>query len=144
MSVCLFIDTNVIIDFLSDRKPFASAAAALFEHGARKNARLYIAAVSFNNTYYILRKHFPHKKCIQILKKFVGLVEIVNTSEEVVTSALDAAFNDLEDAIQYHTACSIGVVTAIVTRNPGDFKPSELPIWSPQQALSFLENKNFA
>ncbi|MBK8683678.1 MAG: hypothetical protein IPN26_01135 [Bacteroidetes bacterium] len=50
----LFLDTNVLIDFLANRKPFALDAAALFDYSLKKKVTLYIATVSYNNIYYIL------------------------------------------------------------------------------------------
>jgi predicted nucleic acid-binding protein len=144
MSVHLFVDTNIIIDFLSDRKPFSTTATALFEHAARKTVRLYIAAITYNNTHYILRKHLPHKTCISTLKNLIQLAEIVDTDAQIIHAALDSRFGDFEDAIQYYTAYSIGTMAAIITRNPKDFKSSEIPVWSPEQALAFLYSKHFA
>jgi predicted nucleic acid-binding protein len=144
MSVHLFIDTNIIIDFLSDRKPFSTTATALFERAARKTVRLYIAAITYNNTYYILRKHLPHKTCISTLKNLTQLAEIVDTDAQIIHAALDSRFGDFEDAIQYYTAYSMGTMAAIITRNPKDFKSSEIPVWSPEQAVAFLDNQHLA
>ena len=144
MSVHLFADTNIIIDLLSDRKPFSTTATALFEHAARKTVRLYVAAITYNNTYYILRRHLPHKTCISTLKNLTQLVEIVSTDTQIIHAALDSRFSDFEDAIQYYTAQSIGTMAALITRNPKDFKASELPVWSPEQAVAFLNSQHLA
>ena len=49
----VFLDTNVVIDFLADRKPFSSAAAQIFNASVAGKIKLYISAVSYNNIYYI-------------------------------------------------------------------------------------------
>lgn len=51
-----FLDTNVLVDFLTNRAPFAASAAALFELGRRKQARLYAASLSFATVYYLVRQ----------------------------------------------------------------------------------------
>ena len=47
----IFLDTNVIIDFLADRKPFSIAAASIFNYAVLGKIKLYISAVSYNNIY---------------------------------------------------------------------------------------------
>jgi len=52
----IFIDTNVIINFLAHRQPFSDYAAMLFQLAKENKIKVHISAISFNNTYYILRK----------------------------------------------------------------------------------------
>ena len=57
----LFLDTNVVIDFLADRKPFSIPAARIFNYSAESKINLFISAVSYNNIYYILRQSLTSK-----------------------------------------------------------------------------------
>jgi predicted nucleic acid-binding protein len=50
----IFLDTNVVIDYLSDRGSFSNASTELFDLYANNNQKVYIAAVSYTNIYYIL------------------------------------------------------------------------------------------
>ena len=54
----IFLDTNILIDFFADRKPFSTEAAKLFSYSFKKKINIYISAVSYNNIYYILRQSF--------------------------------------------------------------------------------------
>lgn len=56
MAYKLFVDSDVVIDFFTDREPHASPASELFELSERGDVTLYISAVSINNIYYIVRK----------------------------------------------------------------------------------------
>lgn len=47
----IFMDTNVVIDFLANRQPFALDAAKLFNLGVDGKVILHILAVSYNNIY---------------------------------------------------------------------------------------------
>lgn len=54
----LFIDSDVVIDFFTDREPFAGPASELFELNEQGAIQLYLSAISINNIYYIVRRYF--------------------------------------------------------------------------------------
>lgn len=66
--------------------------------------------------------------------------EIIDVSKEVIKKSIKSDFKDFEDAIQYNCAKSLAKIECIVTRNTKDFKTSSLPILSPKEALSAIEN----
>jgi predicted nucleic acid-binding protein len=65
----IFLDTNVLIDFLADRKLFSIEAAKLFDYSLKKKLTIYVAPVSYNNIYYILRQSCMHSEAIKILNE---------------------------------------------------------------------------
>ena len=62
MAFKLFIDSDVVIDFFTDREPYANPASELFELNEQGSVQLFLSAVSINNIYYIVRKFLGHKK----------------------------------------------------------------------------------
>lgn len=52
------VDTNVIIDFLVNRKPYADDAAKIVDLCRKKKVTGYLAAHTISNLFYILRKNF--------------------------------------------------------------------------------------
>ena len=56
----------------------------------------------------------------------------------VLESALDSNFNDFEDAVIYYSGNDSGV-NGIVTRNTGDFKPAQLPIYQPDDLWALIK-----
>ena len=136
----LFMDTNVIIDFLSNRKPFSLEAAKLFDYSFKKKITIYVAAVSYNNIYYILRQSSTHTATIKILSELQGWTETVDVSKEVIKNALKSEFKDFEDAIQYNCAKDLNKIDCIVTRDSKDFKKSELPVLTPKEARIVVES----
>jgi predicted nucleic acid-binding protein len=136
----VFLDTNVLIDFLADRKPFSEEAARLFNYSINKKVVIYVATVSYNNIYYILRQSCGHNRTIRILAELQEWTEAVNVSKDVVRKALKSEFKDFEDAIQYNCAKSIDKIDCIVTRDTKDFKTSSLPVLTPKEALSTIES----
>ena len=134
----VFIDTNVIIDFLANRNPFSEYAAILFQLAKDKRIKICVSAISFNNTYYILRKVCSHKKALSLIFEIEEYVEIQETNRTILKKALQSSFNDFEDAIQYYSAVELREIDFITTRDLKDFKQSELPVLSPETSVKLL------
>ncbi len=134
----VFLDTNVIIDFLADRSPFSEYSAILFQLAKEKKIKVSVSAISFNNTYYILRKVTSHKKALSLISEIEELVGIQETNGKIIRKAIKSNFNDFEDAIQYFSALEIGTIDIITTRDLKDFKRSELPVLSPETTVKLL------
>jgi len=133
-----FLDTNIVIDFLSDRKPFSLVSAQIFELGYKKKVELLISAVSYNNIYYILRQNLSHRETLKLLNEITDVLSIADVTASVIYKALKSDFKDFEDAIQYYCALSQIDIDAIVTRNGKDFKKASIPILTPEEALSSI------
>jgi predicted nucleic acid-binding protein len=134
----IFIDTNVVIDFLADRRPFSVDAARLFDLAIEGKTRIYISAVSYNNIYYILRQSLTNNATIKLLEELAGITEITDVTNDVIRKSLKTDFKDYEDAIQYNCALSIPGIDFIVTRNGKDFKKSVISILTPAEAMASL------
>ena len=136
----IFLDTNVLIDFFADRKPFSIEAARLFNYSIKKKINLYISAVSYNNIYYILRQSCSHIETIKILTELNEWTVVIDVSKEIINKSLKSDFRDFEDAIQYNCAKSLKKIDFIVTRDTKDFKTSSLPILTPKEAVTLIES----
>jgi predicted nucleic acid-binding protein len=134
----LFVDTNVLIDFLADRKPFSVAAARLFTLSLSKKVKLYISAVSYNNIYYILRQSLSHQDTLHLLSELLEMTELVDVTKIIIDAAIKSDFKDFEDAIQYHCALSVNKIEIIVTRDTKDYKKSNIPVMTTSEVLNVL------
>jgi predicted nucleic acid-binding protein len=135
----IFLDTNVIIDFLANRQPFSIAAAEIFDASLSGQVKIFISSVSYNNIYYILRQTISHTETIKLLEAVSEMSETADVTKSIIKSSLKSDFKDFEDAIQYNCALSIGNVDFIVTRDSKDFKKSALPVMNPQEAISIIK-----
>ena len=136
----LFFDTNIIIDVLANREPFSDIATQLFNYADREKLSIYISALSYSNIYYILRKTCSHKEMISLLKDIQSISTTLDVTENIISAAIDSGLRDFEDAIQLNTALSNKKIQAIVTRNPKDFKNSDISILTPEEALGIIES----
>ena len=135
----IFLDTDVALDHLADRQPFAEYAHRLFALAEIGELTVCLSSLSFSNLYYILRKLKGHADALALLGKLKLLVRISSVAEAEIQSALSSSFKDFEDAIQHFAAKAEGGISAIVTRNKGDYSASEIPVLSPDQFLAKRE-----
>ena len=130
----VFVDTNIVIDLLQKRENFYQEVQELFTKADRKKLKLYISALTFANTYYILSKYYSSSEAKKILSKFKVLVEVLPTTDKIIDLALASDFNDFEDAIQFYTALESNL-HVIITRNKKDFKNNLIPVFSAKEFL---------
>jgi len=135
MKQSIFIDTDVVLDFLLDREPFSTFASIIFSQSEDNQIKAYISPLTFSNCYYILRKLASHNKVIKNLQKLLLITNITSISKQDVVLALNSNFTDLEDALQHFSAISHSKIDVILTRNLRDYKNSEVPVMTPETYL---------
>lgn len=131
----LLIDTNIVIDLLAKREDFYKEAQELFTLADEKNILLFISALTFANTHYILLRDLNAEEARKIMIKFKALVKVLPLDDKILELALAADFKDFEDALQYHTALD-NKLDMIITRNKKDFKKSKLPVFTAREFLN--------
>lgn len=131
----LFLDTNIVLDFILKRADFAEEAAIIFDLGERKKLHLCLSSLSMNNLDYIVSKIESKKKSRQITIKLLSLVEILSVGKSTIEKAALSEFKDFEDAIQNFCADEAGL-KHILTRNLKDYKKSSLSIQTPKEFLA--------
>ena len=138
MEYKLFVDSDVVIDFFTDREPHVNPASELFELNEQGSVKLYLSAVSINNIYYIVRRFLGNKKTIEVIELLIEMTEIVGTTKKEIVQALKNKFSDYEDSVQYSSALTIKNLDAILTRNIKDYRNSSIAVMTP---LNFLKMK---
>ncbi len=128
----IFVDTDVVIDYLTDRHPFAEASTLLFELHAQRRIELYMSALSVNNIYYISRRLIGEEKTLRLIDTLIDAIEIVGTTKKEIRNAFKTGFKDFEDSIQYCTAETIKEIEAIITRNVKDYRKSKIAVFTPE------------
>ena len=122
----LFVDTNIFIDILLDRKPFLHHSALVYKLCENGLAQGTIAPITVNNVYYICRK--AHN--ISAAKSFLHKVSIDFTIAPMDSTTIQKAntfpISDYEDALQYAMALQSGS-DYLVTRNVKDFRQMPHP-----------------
>lgn len=132
----VLVDTDVIMDFFFDRKPFAQFAIELMNLCANKEIQGYTTPIIISNVYYLLRKTATHEIIVEKLKQLLLILEIVSVDKKIVLNALNSDFKDLEDAMQNFSAVETAQIKIIITRNLRDFKKSELAVMTPETYMN--------
>ncbi len=133
----LFIDSDIFLDVLLNRKKFVDNSAKIFDLSSRGNYQLFSSSICISNTYYICSNLVGKQTARKNLNLVKPLFEICTTSDLAVEQALNSDFSDLEDAFQYYTVIENGL-DVIITRNIKDFKLAEIPVLTPSEFLSSL------
>ena len=137
----LLIDTNVVLDVLLRREPFFRTAAEVLNLTQRDEVREYVSASAITDIYYIANKQMKDRDAVRdLLKRLLMIVSVAAVSEREIQNALNLAWGDFEDSVQYSVAL-LNEMDGIVTRNPSDYQDANIRIWLPEQALELFANE---
>jgi len=131
----ILIDTDVILDFLFDRKPFSEDASKILSLCEKGELKGFVTPVLISNVYYILRKTAKHEKIIESIKALLNIIDVTLINKEIVLDVLHSEFKDFEDALQNFSAQNEKEVQVIITRNIKDYKTSNLSVMTPETYL---------
>lgn len=131
----VLIDTDVILDFFFDRKPYSDDAIKLLSLCEEEIINGYCTPVIISNVYYILRRTAKHDYVIDKLTKLLGIISVLEMDHAIVMNALNSDFRDFEDALQNYAAVKSEKIDTIITRNTKDYKKSEIGVMTPESYL---------
>jgi len=134
----IFVDTNILVDLIADRKPFSKFAIQLFSEAEVGKLELYTSSHSIATTHYLLKKYVDEKDLREVLFNLLEYLNIVAINLDILKKGLKSKHKDFEDAIQIISAYSIEKIDCIVTRNIKDFKNSEIPVYTPDELANYI------
>jgi predicted nucleic acid-binding protein len=134
----VLIDSDVILDSLFDRKPFAEHATIILKMCETGKINGFLTPLIYSNIYYLLRQTAKHEKVIEKLKQLLKITEVLQMDRKVVENALNSEFKDFEDSLQNYSAYNSGNIDLILTRNLKDYKNSELGVFTPETYLKSI------
>lgn len=131
----VFVDTNIIIDLLADRRPFSKFAIDIFDLAAKKKVHLFTSSHSIATVHYLLKKHINEQELRKIICSLLDFINVVSIDFGIIKKSLLSDHKDFEDAIQIFAAHSVKDIDFIVTRNVKDFKKAEISVLPPDDLL---------
>lgn len=130
----VLIDTNVVLDVLLNRDDFVRDAVAILKL-PEDSVQKYVSASAITDIYYIARQEIKDKAEVKnLLKTLLQIIHVADVSEDNILTALDSDWSDFEDSVQNAVAESHNY-DAVITRNKGDYKKSNLKVFSPKEFL---------
>lgn len=134
----VLVDTNIIIDALANREPYADNAKKILEKCAAREVTGILAAHSIPNMFYIFRKNYSQDERRFLLKNLCNIFKISDLNAKKILAALEnEKFVDFEDCLQEKCAVE-SMADYIVTRNPADFANSRVKVILPEEFLKKL------
>lgn len=131
----LFLDTNVLIDFILERPLFYQPAAMIVSLAAERKIDICVSALSVVTANFICieRCKMPlevYRRKVDFLRNFI---EVCSVDSSDINSSYEANWKDFEDGVQYFSAIRSGV-DYLVTRNVKDFEENDLKVITVDEA----------
>lgn len=144
MACKLFLDTNVFIDALAGREPYAQNAKLIIALGMIGEFELWFSAAQATDIFYILSdggKASQTEWAKDQLSKIRGFAKACALTDEDVDLALASRWRDFEDACINQAAHKVKP-DAIVTGNVKDFALSDFPVFDCDGLFEWIRRKN--
>ena len=132
--ITLLLDTNVLLDVILDRSPWADDATVLLDVIARRQARGYVAGHAVTTVYYLVEREKGRAIATTAVSDMLDILDVVPLEATDFRRALALGLKDYEDAVQAAACLKIGA-RFLVTRNERDFKGAPV---SPRSASEVL------
>jgi predicted nucleic acid-binding protein len=129
----VFLDTNIIVDLIADRKPFSRHAIEIFNKAEEKKVKLYTSSHSIATTHYLMKKYLDEKSLREVLYNLLDYLTVIPVDLDVLKKGLRSNHKDFEDAIQILCASKVEKMDCIVTRNIKDFRKCEILVLTPDE-----------
>lgn len=126
----VMFDTNVILDVLLERLPFAEPAAILLAQAERGQIQGFACATSITTIFYLARKSLGAADARLQIADLLSILDIAPVTRAVLERAVQSDIDDFEDAVVAESARQVNA-QVILTRNEKDFARSPIPVHSP-------------
>jgi len=136
----VLIDTNVVLDYVLKREPFAKDALDCLELLISSNSKIWLTASTITDIYYVTRRSLRDgEKAKGIIAKLLNGFQISGVDKQDCLNALALNIGDYEDALV--SVCAKKVKAEyIITRNTKDFETSPVPAIAPSSFLNSLSD----
>ena len=103
MALKIFLDANVILDFVLKRKNYEDVKL-IFELEEKRNIKLFISSSILHIIGYWLTKYLGAVVAKTTILKLLEHIKVIDGKHESALEALKSDFIDIEDALQYFIA----------------------------------------
>jgi predicted nucleic acid-binding protein len=129
----LFLDTNIIIDYVQERNYELDAVKEIMHLAELEKLELFISESVITTSFYFLQKQ--KIDALSVLREICRTVNVIPFSKDILYFQVEK-YKDIEDGLLYFLA-SRAKMNYFITRNVKDFTflfPS-LPVMSPTNFL---------
>ena len=130
-------DTNVILDVLLERPPFAEPVANLLARAERGEVQGFVCATTVTTIFYLSRKALGRESARRQIGDLLSILDVAPINRAVLERAAQSEIDDFEDAVIVESARQVQA-QVILTRNERDFAKSPIAVHSPSSLPVFL------
>ncbi len=131
----VFLDTNVVIDFMGKREGFFDDAAAIFAMIEDKKVNATTSALTIVNCAYILKKAFSTDIMLEKVEALCQMLNVTPIDRSQLMNAVQLKPYDYEDAVQYLSALPYRP-DVIVTRDKQGFNKFDILVMTPAEFVN--------
>jgi predicted nucleic acid-binding protein len=133
----VLLDTNILLDVILDRNPWAEDATVLLDVIAKRGAHGYVACHALTTVYYLVEREKGRATAATAVSDLLELLEVVPLEAADFQRALALGLKDYEVALQAAACLKVGA-RFLVTRNERDFKGALVVVRSAAEVLALL------
>lgn len=140
MASKIFIDINILIDFLDPKRLKHIDAAELLDKAESGICMPYATESVLNTVAYLVRKDFNAKAVSAVFEHLLTFLEIIPVYKNAYQYALRNVANDVEDAVLYQAALENNI-DYFITNDLKDFRKIatvSLPVKTAAELLKLL------
>lgn len=136
MALSVFLDANILLDFTLKRAEYETAKR-IITLAVNDRITAFVTPSVIQICGYWLAKAYGEEEARVILRQLLSTIVCIDTSHQIVLTALHSLVTDTEDAIQYYTALS-HKIDFFISRDKKLQKLAinTLPIYSPEDFLN--------
>ena len=135
----IMCDTNVILDVMLEREPFAEASTDILRRCENHEIDGFVSASSITDIFYLVRKYtHSNDSAYNAVGRVLEIVKICSVTNNEVIKAYQMKAKDFEDCLLAVCAESFGC-DYIVTRNIKDFENFSVPAIEPDKFLNLIK-----
>jgi len=131
----VFLDTNVIIDFMGEREVFFDDAAAIFTMIEDGKICASASALTIVNCAYILKKAFNQDIMLSKIQVLCQMLDVTPIERTQLVNAIQLKSYDYEDAVQYLSALPYHP-DVIITRDKKGFSDFDILVMTPAEFIN--------
>lgn len=131
----VFLDTNVVIDFMGEREGFFEDAAAIFTMIEDKRITASASALTIVNCAYILKKAFSSEVMLDKVEALCQMLNVTPIDRSQLVNAVQLRPYDYEDAVQYLSSLPYHP-DVIITRDKRGFNDFDILVMTPAEFVN--------
>jgi len=131
----MLFDTNVVLDVLLNRPPWAAEAIRLWRANEAGAIVGYVTASSLTDIFYVACRIGGRDTAHRAVRVCLDAFEICPVDRRALEQAAALPGNDFEDNLQMVCASQMAL-DAIVTRDVQGFNSSPVPVLTPAEAIA--------